>query len=503
MAAAVVGGAFLSATLQVLFDRLASREFVNFFRAQKLDDKLLRMLKSTLRGLNVLLDDAEDKQITNTAVKDWVDELKVAVYHADDLLDEITTEALRCKSEAKYHSGSEQVPSPTLISSSSSFDADIVSKIEEIIASLEYFAKEKDVLGLREVAGQKWCHRLPTTSLVDESGVCGRDNDKEDVIKLLLSDEASSGNQKIDVIAIVGMGGVGKTTLAQFLYNDGRVDDHFDMKAWVCVSEEFDVARVTRTILEAVIPKGSDTTDLSKKDLNQLQVKLKESLSGKKFLIVLDDVWNENYDSWDSLRSPFGYGGHGSRVIVTTRNESVSSIMQTVPIHRLQQLSDEDCWKLFAKHAFEKGDCGAHPNLERIGKEIVKKCKGLPLAAKTLAGLLRSKRDVEDWNNILKSGIWDLPKEKSNILPALKLSYHYLPSHLKRCFAYCSIFPKDYEFQMERLVLMWMAEGFVEQPRSNKTREEDAAIGDHVATGDRSGMSKMLMIFYHDVEVNV
>ncbi|KAL7179780.1 hypothetical protein ACSBR1_043061 [Camellia fascicularis] len=109
------------------------------------------------------------------------------------------------------------------------------------------------------------------------------------------------------------MGGVGKTTLAQFLYNDGRVDDHFDMKAWVCVSDEFDVVRITRTILEAVIPQGSDTTDLSKKDLNQLQVKLKECLSGKKFLIVLDDVWNENYDSWDSLRSPFGYGGHGSR----------------------------------------------------------------------------------------------------------------------------------------------------------------------------------------------
>ncbi|XP_028100000.1 putative disease resistance RPP13-like protein 1, partial [Camellia sinensis] len=472
MVAALVGGAFLSATLQVLFDRLASREFVNFFRAQKLDDKLLRKLKSTLRGLNVLLDDAEDKQITNLAVKDWMDELKVAVYHADDLLDEIATEALRCKSEAKYHSGSDQVRSPTLISSSSSFDADIVSKIEEIIDRLECFPKEKDVLGLREVAGQKLYHGLPTTSLVDESGVFGRDNDKEDVIKLLLSDEASGGNQKIDVIAIVGMGGVGKTTLAQFLYNDGRVDDHFDMKAWVCVSDEFDVVRVTRTILEAVILQRSDMMDLSKKDLNQLQVKLKECLSGKKFLIVLDDVWNENYDNWDSLRSPFGYGEHGSRIIVTTRNESVSSIMQTVPIHRLQQLSDEDCWKLFAKHAFDKGDCGAHPNLERIGKEIVKKCKGLPLAAKTLAGLLRSKRDVEDWNNILKSGIWDLPKEKSNILPALKLSYHYLPSHLKRCFAYCSIFPKNYEFQMERLVLMWMAEGFVEQPRSKKTREE-------------------------------
>ncbi|CAL5361708.1 unnamed protein product [Camellia sinensis] len=387
MPAALVGGAFLSATLQVLFDRLASRKFVNFFRAQKLDDKLLRKLKLTLLGLNVVLDDAEYKQITNPAVKDWVDKLKVAVYHADDLLDEIATEALRCKSEA-------EVRSPTLTSSSNSFDADIVSQIEEIIDRLEYFAKEKDVLGLREVAAQKWNHRLPTTSLVDESSVCGRDNNKEDVIKLLLSDEASGGNQKIDVIAIVGMGGVGKSTLAQFLYNDGRADEHFDMKAWVCVSDEFDVVRVTRTILEAVIPQGSDTTDL------------------KRTLINFKSSSRNNYGNCDILRSPFGYGGHGSRVIVTTRNESVSSIMQTVPIHRLQQLSDEDCWKLFANHAFEKGDCGAHPNLERIGKEIVKKCKGLPLAAKTLAGLLRSKRDVEDWNNILKSGIWDLPKEK-------------------------------------------------------------------------------------------
>ncbi|CAL5444307.1 unnamed protein product [Camellia sinensis] len=442
MPAALVGGAFLSATLQVLFDRLASREFVNFFRAQKLDDKLLRKLKLTLLGLNVVLDDAEYKQITNPAVKDWVDGLKVAVYHADDLLDEIATEALRCKSEA-------EVRSPTLTSSSNSFDADIVSQIEEIIDRLEYFAKEKD---------EKMS--LVLEKLLGKNGIT-------DCQQLLCG-----GNQKIDVIAIVGMGGVGKSTLAQFLYNDGRADEHFDMKAWVCVSDEFDAVRVTRTILEAVIPQGSDTTDLSKKDLNQLQIKLKECLSGRKFLFILDNVWNENYGNWDILRSPFGYGGHGSRVIVTTRNESVSSIMQTVPIHRLQQLSDEDCWKLFAKHAFEKGDCGAHPNLERIGKEIVKKCKGLPLAAKTLAGLLLSKRDVEDWNNILKSGIWDLPKEKSNILPALKLSYHYLPSHLKRCFAYCSIFPKDYEFQMEGLVLMWMAEGFVEQPRSNKTREE-------------------------------
>ncbi|KAI8013737.1 putative disease resistance RPP13-like protein 1 [Camellia lanceoleosa] len=236
------------------------------------------------------------------------------------------------------------------------------------------------------------------------------------------------------------------------------------MKAWVCVSEEFDVLSVTRSILEAVTGQACDV-----KNLDMIQVKLKELFSGKKFLIVLDDVWNENYGHWESLSQPFRYGAHGSRIIVTTRNVSVASVMKTVHIHRLQILPFEDCWKLFAKYAFEKGDSNSHPNLENIGKEIVKKCKALPLAAKTLAGLLRSKRDAEDWNNVLKSAIWDLPED--NILPALRLSYHYLPAHLKRCFAYCSVFPKDYEFEMRELVLLWIAEGFV-KPRSNTTMEE-------------------------------
>ncbi|PSS24429.1 Disease resistance RPP13-like protein [Actinidia chinensis var. chinensis] len=470
MAEALVVGAFLSATLQVLFDRLASPEVVNFFRGPKRKDgdKLLQKLNLSLRGMKPVLEDAERKQITDPSVQEWLDELKHVVYQADDLVDEIATEALRLKVESQYKSGLNQVRAP-ISTSPSLLDAEFVSKIEEIVDSLEYFAKQKDVLGLKEVASQRCSHRLPSTSLVVESDVYGRDDNKEEIIKLLVSNEQSGS--EIDVIPIVGMGGVGKTTLAQLVYNDKTVVQHFEIKAWVCVSEEFDVIRVTRTILEEVTSSNSDT-----QNLNRLQVRLKESLSGKKFLIVLDDVWNVSPGHWDNLRAPFVVGACGSKIITTTRNHGVASIMQTVPVHHLRQVSDEDCWSLFAKIAFYNEDSRNHPQLERIGSEIViQRCKGLPLAVKTLAGLLRSTRDAEEWDNILKSELWDLPDDKNDILPVLRLSYDYLPSRLKQCFAFCSLFPKDYVFEKTKLVLLWIALDFVHPPKGNKTLEK---VGD-------------------------
>ncbi|KAF7114884.1 hypothetical protein RHSIM_RhsimUnG0071200 [Rhododendron simsii] len=175
--------ALLGAAFGVLLGHLTSKEFINFFRG-KHDESLLKKLKLKLLGLNKVLNDAEDKQFTHPGVKEWLDELKGAVYDAEDLLDEIATQALRCKVEAEYQSGSNQVQS--LISSSTkSFEAEIESKLEKMIDTLEDFSKEKDVLGLREVVGRNWSQtRLPTTSLVDEPGVYGREDDKEEIMKL-------------------------------------------------------------------------------------------------------------------------------------------------------------------------------------------------------------------------------------------------------------------------------------------------------------------------------
>ena len=466
MAGALVGGAFLSAFLQVLFDRIASREVADFFRGRILSDGLLGKLKIALLSVNAVLDDAEEKQVTKPAVKEWLDELKDAVFDAEDILDEIATKALQRKLDAEFQTTASKVQT-CITSSLNPFSKEIEPKIKVVLDRLEYLAKQKDVIGLREVVGGKLSERLPTTSLVDESDICGRDDDKEAIVNLLLSDDAS-GNEMC-VIAVVGMGGIGKTTLAQLVYNDDRVKEHFNLEAWVCVSEEFDVFKVTKTILEAVT---SSTCDI--KDLNRLQVTLKEKLTGKKFLLVLDDVWNEDYVDWEVLKNPFKSGAHGSKVIVTTRNGSVASVMRTIATHHLKQLPDEDCWSLFAKHAFDDSNSDAHPELEVIGRQIVKKCKGLPLAAKAIGALLRSKLDVDEWDKILKSELWDLSNDGANILPALRLSYKYLPSHLKQCFAYCSIFPKDYGFRKDQLVLLWMAEGFLQQNK-NKTMEE---VGD-------------------------
>ncbi|XP_070664166.1 putative disease resistance RPP13-like protein 1 [Malus domestica] len=262
------------------------------------------------------------------------------------------------------------------------------------------------------------------------------------------------------------MGGIGKTTLAQLLYNDDKVKQHFELQAWVCVSDEFDVVKITQTIYASVTSQTHDTTDL-----NQLQVKLKDALVGKKFLFVLDDVWNENYNIWDSLRRPFEYGAHGSKILVTARNDGVASTMGNFPTHHLKHLLEEDCWLLFAKHALKNATVDMDPNLEVIGRQIVSKCNGLPLAAKSLGALLRSESNVEEWENVLKSEIWELSDTKTDIMPALWLSYQYLSLVLKRCFAYCSIFPKDYEFRKSELVLLWMAEDLL-QPQK-KTLLED------------------------------
>ncbi|KAK2977629.1 hypothetical protein RJ640_020536 [Escallonia rubra] len=408
----------------------------------------------------------------------WLEELQDLAYDLDDLLDELATEAL-CRKPTMAQPTQASNPSmfqnlitnPVYFARAVQFDLEISSKIDNITGRLDDLLETKSKLNLMgELVGGTSLRRTrderpPSTSLVDKyCGFYGREKDKQAILaQMRLGCESG----RFLVIPIVGMGGIGKTTLAQEIYNDEEVKNSFDLKAWICVSDEFEEFAITQRIYEAISSKSCKF-----KDLNMVQVKLQEMISNQKFLLVLDDVWNENYRKWDDLSRPFQAGAPGSTVIVTTRNVGVASIMGSVPNKQLEQLGDEEICSILAHHAHGWQNFDAHPGFKETREAIAKKCKGLPLAAKSLGGLLRTKENPNEWKDVLDSKIWDIPKGHNDVLPALRLSYHHLPSHLKRLFAYCSLFPKDYEFDKHELVLLWTAEGFLRPSETHREMED-------------------------------
>ncbi|XP_057510805.1 putative disease resistance RPP13-like protein 1 [Actinidia eriantha] len=470
---AVVGEIFLGAFVQVLLQKLASGKILNFFRRDRIHTQVMNWEK-TLREIRAVLDDAEEKQITDNLVNLWLEELQDLAYDLDDLLDEFSTEALRYKLIENSQSSTNKVRAliPTCCAcfnpGGAIFYFKMRSKIKDINTRLQDKSKQISTLGLQMVNISRMPiqdrERQPTTtSATNEPHIHGREKSKREIINLLLREE--SDHNKVGIIPITGMGGIGKTTLAQVVYNDEVVKKYFNLKAWICVSDNFDIMRITKEIVGYVLGDSSGS-----KTLDQVQDQLKNALAGKKFLIVLDDVWDVKYNEWNILKSPFRDGAPGCKVIVTTRDTKVASMMGTVQYHALECLPHEECWSIFVQHAFRNKSADTNPNLESIGQEIVKKCGGLPLAARTLGGLLQCESREIEWKNVLNSKIWEL--KGSDILPALRLSYHYLPPHLKQCFAYCAILPKDYEFEEEELVLLWMAEGFICEQEGGKRMED-------------------------------
>ena len=206
---------------------------------------------------------------------------------------------------------------------------------------------------------------------------------------------------------------------------------------------------------------------------------------------MLDDVWNEDREKWFSLKAILKGGARGSGILLTTRIKIVAEITQTMQPHLLKGLDETQSWSLFKKMTFVEGEEPKSASFVNIGKEILKKCGGVPLAIRTIGGLLSLKKSEKEWQSFKNNELLNISQNDNDILPTLKLSYDHLPSYLKQCFAFCSIFPKDYEIEKDSLIYMWMAQGFINLYNENKCLED---------VGDEYFMDLLWRSFFQEVE---
>uniref|UniRef100_A0A0E0MFK7 NB-ARC domain-containing protein n=1 Tax=Oryza punctata TaxID=4537 RepID=A0A0E0MFK7_ORYPU len=422
----------------------------------------LRMLERTMRRIHATLMDAEEHwNIREESAKLRLRELKDLAYGAEDVVEEYEYEVNRCRLEApdrcasnsskrKRHEVIDEqfaqfglVPVPHQLAVRA---RELIQRFDEMKVYYKHFCLS-DNDGERRIVHDIHSIR-PTSSFVDQESIIGRELDRKTIIEKLMSGHGNNVVSHLSVLAIVGMGGLGKTTLAQLVYNDQTVQTSYDVCVWVYVSNHFDSMNLTKKIIVSI---AKDNNNLS--ELVDLQDKLGQEIRGKRFLLVLDDLWNERRDCWETFCKPLS-ASRLCNILVTTRNVAVARLVQTMPHFTMDHLSHHDSWRLFERTVAVHENI-IQGNLVDISKKIVQKCDRLPLAIKTLGSMLRYETDERRWIDVLESDIWDLDKAQNEVLPALELSYKNMPMHLKLCFIALSLFPKDYPLKKSEVIRLW------------------------------------------------
>ncbi|KAK7336560.1 hypothetical protein VNO77_17105 [Canavalia gladiata] len=474
---------FLFSIAESLIAKLASRVYAEASRVLGLYDHLQEFTQ-TLSLVKAVLLDAEKKQHQNSELREWLRQIKGVFSDAENVLDEFECETLRKQVVTSHGNTKSKVAHFFSSSNPLLFRYRMAQQIENINKRLDRVAADRHKFSLQIIdVDQRVVHKREMThSRVRDSDVIGRKHDKEKIVQLLMQNNCNGDDKTLSVIPVVGIGGLGKTTLAKFVFNDKRIQECFPLKMWVCVSDDFDIHQLIVKIINSandsafVADAPHREQNLNMLDMEQLQNRLRNKLADQKFLLVLDDVWNEDRVKWVQLRDLIQVGTEGSKskILVTTRSHSIASMMGTVPSHTLEGLSMEDSLSLFVKWAFKEGEEEKYPHLVNIGRQIVKKCGGIPLAVRTLGSLLFSKFDIDEWQYVRDNEIWSLPQKKDDILPALKLSYDLMPSYLRQCFALFSLYPKGYRFNSFGVTSLWGALGLLASPRKNRTLEDVA-----------------------------
>ncbi|RWR84797.1 putative disease resistance protein [Cinnamomum micranthum f. kanehirae] len=444
----------------------------------------VRLLRDSLQWLSLFLEEADAKCLQDKKVHLWVTQLREATFEAEDVMDKFVLQIELPRRRAGFRAFIRNPINRWMA-------LHVIGKaIQNINSRLENISLNQSKLGLGNVLDKaeslipvRKQKRVPR---VEEVDVVGIEEEAEVVSKLLID-----GDARRSVVSIVGMGGLGKTTLAKKVSNDINVKMNFRCFAWIYVSQEFvvcdlliDMIKCVKTFSSKFMDKLKSMSDeelkmkhndkLKSMSEEELRMELFNCLRGRRYLIVIDDIWNR--EAWDGIEASFPNENNGSRIMLTTRKRDVALYAEprSKP-YELRLLTNEECWELLSKKAFlEVANHGDFVGLEKVGKEIARKCCGLPLAAVILGGLLsRKEQSVYEWERVLNGIGWHLKEGEDQILGILALSYNDLPYHLKMCFLYVAAFPGDSSVRTTELLRMWVAEGFVKE-RGDVTMEDVA-----------------------------
>ncbi|XP_049392153.1 disease resistance protein RPP13-like [Solanum stenotomum] len=452
------------------------------FAVQKLGDFLIQQvsLRTSLRDkvtwlrnellfIQSFLRDAELKQCGDLRVQQWVFEINSIANDAIAILETYSFEAGKrasrlkacaciCRKEKKFYNVAEEIQS-------------LKQRIMDI-------SRKRDTYGITNInnnAGDQGPSNQVTTLRRTTSYVDDQDYifvGFQDVVQTLLSELLKAGSRR-SVLTIYGMGGLGKTTLARNLYTSPDILNSFHTRAWICVSQEYNTMDLLRNIIKSVQGRTKETLDLLERMTEgDLEIYLRDLLKQRKYLVVVDDVWQK--EAWESLKRAFPDSKNGSRVIITTRKEDVAERADERGfVHKLRFLSQEESWDLFCRKLLDVQ--AMVPEMESLAKDMVEKCRGLPLAIVVLSGLLSHKKGLNEWQKV-KDHLWKNIKEDKSIEISniLSLSYNDLSTALKQRFLYFGIFPEDEVVKADNIIRLWIAEGFI--PRGEE-RMEDMAEG--------------------------